>query len=122
MRRFQVARPLNANKRIAVEVEGQSALPKRDTDEGMSGGERGIIGGTKTGDRGRAEGDIYTPGDFGVGVEVWISGRRFRIVDADLITRQWYKRTLGKTLKEAEDYPDDGYGAQRAKVSMPNKR
>ena len=122
MRRFQVARPLNANKRITVEVEGKSALPKRDTDEGMSGGERGIIGGTKTDDRGRAEGDIYTPGDFGVGVEVWISGRRFRIVEADLITRQWYKRTLGKTLKEAEDYPDDGYGAQRAKVSMPNKR
>ncbi|CAN0570570.1 unnamed protein product, partial [Laminaria digitata] len=66
--------------------------------------------------------DIYAPGDFGVGEEVWIHGRRFRIVDADVTTRKWFKLNLGRELKEKEDYPEDGYGAQRAKVSVPKKR
>lgn len=47
---------------------------------------------------------------------------RFRIVDADLTTRQWFQRNLGRILKLAEDYPEDGYGAERAKVSVPKKR
>jgi len=66
--------------------------------------------------------DIYAPGDFGVGQEVWIHGRRFRIVDADLTTRKWFERNLGRSLLPAEDYPEDGYGAERAKVSIPKKR
>lgn len=66
--------------------------------------------------------DIYAPGDFGVGQEVWIHGRRFRIVDADLTTRKWFQRNLGRSLMPAEDYPEDGYGAERAKVSIPKKR
>lgn len=65
---------------------------------------------------------IYIPVDFGVGREIWIHGRKFRIVDADLNTRQWFERSLGRTLKPAEDCPEDGYRAQRAKVSVPKKR
>ncbi|CAM9435122.1 unnamed protein product, partial [Sphacelaria rigidula] len=70
----------------------------------------------------RSNGDIYTPADFGVGEEIWIHGRRFRIVDADLNTRQWFERCLGRPLKAAEDYPEDGYGALRARASVPTKR
>lgn len=118
MRRLQVARPLNSCSRNARNSGGSSSAKKKTAD---GDGEGGVIagGGKGGGCFGR---DIYAPGDFGVGEEVWIHGRRFRIVDADLTTRQWFKRTLGRTLEEAEDYPEDGYGAQRAKVSVPKKR
>lgn len=43
-------------------------------------------------------------------------------MDADLTTRQWFQRNLGRSLKPAENYPEDGYGAERAKVSAPKKR
>lgn len=71
---------------------------------------------------GRSGNSVYAPEDFSVGGEVWICGRRFRIVDADLSTRVWYKRHLGKTLKEAEGYPDDGYVSQRTKELNFKKR
>lgn len=125
MRRLQVTRPLNARARSARSVGG-SASPNRAIGGGNAEAEGGIMEGGKrgggTGSAGRSGRDIYAPGDFGVGEEVWINGRRFRIVDADLTTRQWFERNVGRTLKEAEDYPEDGYGAQRAKVSVPKKR
>lgn len=128
MRRLQVMRPLNAISRDARSVGG-SATPAKVTG-GQSGETDGCViggagkggGGGSGGSGGRSRRDIYAPGDFGVGEEVWIHGRRFRVVDADLTTRQWFKRYLGRNLKEAEGYPEDGYGAQRAKVSMPKKR
>lgn len=120
MRRLQVTRPLNACARDARSVGG-STSPTRATGGGEGEGEGGVVGGGKGGVSHSRRG-IYAPGDFGVGEEVWIHGRRFRIVDADLTTRQWFERNLGKTLKEAEGYPEDGYGAQRAKVSVPKKR
>ena len=141
MRRLQVSRPLNASKRDPL-VVGGSPTPVRATGGGGAGGEGegGVIGGGRGGvnsnnnssgncyNKGNGKGacrptrDIYAPGDFGVGEEVWIHGRRFRIVDADVTTRKWFKVNLGRELKEKEDYPEDGYGAQRAKVSIPKKR
>ncbi|CAM9320788.1 unnamed protein product [Scytosiphon promiscuus] len=122
MRRLQVTRPLNACSRDARSAGG-SATPVRATGGGGEG-EGGVIGGGggKSGSTPAVQ-DIYAPGDFDVGNEVWIHGRsRFRIVDADLTTRQWFQRNLGRTLKLAEGYPEDGYGAERAKVSVPKKR
>lgn len=138
MRRLQVSRPLNASKRDPL-LAGGSANPVRATGGGggsAGDGGGGVIGGEKGGNNAsgsngsgkngggnsRPRRDIYAPGDFGVGEEVWIHGRRFRIVDADVTTRKWFKLNLGRELKEAEDYPEDGYRAQRAKVSVPKKR
>lgn len=101
-----------------------NALPKKLLDKGSSRECRG----ESTGGEGwvhacgRSGNSIYAPEDFAVGAEVWISGRRFRIVDADLSTREWYKRNLKRTLKEAEGYPDDGYVAKRTKASSFKKR
>eukprot|EP00752_Nemacystus_decipiens_P010592 g9432.t1 len=101
-------------------IAGGSATPVRAT--GGGGVDSKGKGGGKKGAGASSGQDIYAPGDFGVGEEVWIHGRRFRIVDADLTTRQWFQRNLGRSLGPAEDYPDDGYGAERAKVSIPKKR
>ncbi|CAN0432572.1 unnamed protein product [Ectocarpus sp. 12 AP-2014] len=121
MRRLQVTRPLNSCARDARSAGG-NASPVRAT--GGGGNEGGVMGGSsgKGGATMHPPRDIYAPGDFGVGEEVWIHGRRFRIVDADLTTRQWFQRNLGRSLKPAENYPEDGYGAERAKVSAPKKR
>lgn len=139
MRRLQVARPLNAGARDAY-TAGGTPYPKRapggEGEDGVLAGRGGERidkeeAGANGSGRGNGKGgggertrkrDIYAPGDFGVGEEVWIHGRRFRIVDADLTTRQWFERNLGRSLQEAEGYPEDGYGAQRAKVSVPKKR
>lgn len=136
MRRLKVERPLNSRTRDPM-VSGEGRSLSKDTNASITnGGESGVGRGTGSGsskDRGivgpRSGGvgrgafrDIYTPSDFGVGYEVWIHGRRFRIVDADLNTRQWYERCLGRALNPPEEYPEDGYGAQRTKVSVPKKR
>lgn len=128
MRRLQVARPLNSrlrdsihskdeNKRESFPLFEKVVQPTTNGSGSKDGGVFKGVNGCK-----RSSRDIYTPADFGVGEEIWIHGRRFRIVDADLNTRQWYERCLGRSLKSAEDYPEDGYRAQRAKVSVPSKR
>lgn len=128
MRRLPVARPPNSRLRGPDRLKDEY---RRDTSplfekviQPTTNGSGSKDGGVFKGVNGckRSSRDIYMPADFGVGKEIWIHGRRFRIVDADLNTRQWYERCLGRSLQSAEDYPEDGYGAQRAKVSIPLKR
>ncbi|CAM9119179.1 unnamed protein product [Chrysoparadoxa australica] len=67
-------------------------------------------------------GGYYTAADIIVGQEIWILGRRFRIVDADRHTREWYSRELKLTQGEQEDYPDDGYAQERARFDKAGSK
>ncbi|KAG5186943.1 ef-hand domain-containing protein [Tribonema minus] len=66
-------------------------------------------------------GGVYQPADFCVGEEIWVYGRRFRIVDADARTREWYRENLGLEQGPAEDVPDDGYARERQRFEVPKQ-
>ncbi|CAN0350927.1 unnamed protein product [Discosporangium mesarthrocarpum] len=124
MRRTQVERPPNSAPLIAPSHGSKSKPPRGSS---MAGGGVGVGPGPELGVGGLGSGlkgsrGIYTPEDFDVGKELWIYGRRFRIVDADANTRQWFKRSLGRPLGPAEEFPKDGYKEQRALFEVPSKR
>jgi DUF1126 PH-like domain len=67
-------------------------------------------------------GGVYQPEDFCVGQELWVYGRRFRIVDADARTREWFRTNLNLEQGAAEKVPDDGYAQERQRFEAPKQR
>jgi hypothetical protein len=68
----------------------------------------------------KPSGEIYTYNDLNLGVNLDLYGRVFRIVDCDEFTKKFYA-DLGVAMKEAEDYPNDLFKANRilGKTKIP---
>jgi len=67
----------------------------------------------------KPDGQMFQPGDFGVGGVVEIRARRFHLVDADSSTRTYYEENFFQQLDKAIDYPQDAHmKLQKEMVNM----
>ncbi|EDQ87460.1 uncharacterized protein MONBRDRAFT_33364 [Monosiga brevicollis MX1] len=66
-----------------------------------------------------SEGNTYLWSDLGVGVNLQVYGRVFRLTDCDQFTRRFFEEQ-GVTLNEAEPQPVDPYALKRKVVEQPS--
>lgn len=61
----------------------------------------------------RADGQAYAPLDFTIGSEISLAGKVFRVVDADVNTRNYFSKAYGQDLGPAEETPGDNFTKQQ---------
>ena len=60
----------------------------------------------------------YTYNDLGIGAELPMYGRTFRLVNADGFTTKFYAEKLGVDLGFAEEFPEDPYSTMRETAKL----
>jgi DUF1126 PH-like domain len=61
----------------------------------------------------KEDGTPYMPYDFRIGAEIVVYGRKFKLVDCDMATRQYLRNTLGITESAALSVPRDPHEESR---------